>query len=259
MYIEERLEFIESLAPLAPLPTLITRSFANLENEQGAVKHDESKPTASVMPDTINTFFPGISTEIIDDVNLCKLVMQNAASKKYPKEEQLSDWYKYYVDGLSKLGWVIQNKQLKDVTIKRIGLTMDQIAVEIVAGLLGPQAASTLAYVAQKALVEVKKGQRTIEIFNSNKDTGKTNKFEIAPVFLDASGQPNMVLNYVSMNAQESTRGILFWKSTSQSTSIKSGATRAYLDRKVFSRLSDSLYDKFTEAGKKYIIDLPDF
>ena len=84
MYIEERLEFIESLAPLAPLPTLITRSFANLENEQGAVKHDESKPTASVMPDTINTFFPGISTEIIDDVNLCKLVMQNAASKKYP-------------------------------------------------------------------------------------------------------------------------------------------------------------------------------
>lgn len=256
MYMEERLEFIESLAPL---PTLTTRSFANLENEQGAVPHDVNKPTASVMPDTVNTFFPGISTQIINDVNLCKLVMQNAATKKYPKDEQLSDWYKYYVDGLSKLGWVIHDKQLKDVTIKKIGLTMDQIAVEIVAGLLGTQVASTLAHVAQKALVEVKKGPRTMEIFNSNKDTGKTQKFQIAPVFLDVSGQPNMVLNYVSMDAQESTQGILFLKSTSQSTSIKSGATRAYLDRQVFSRLSDSLYDKYTEAGKKYIIDLPDF
>jgi hypothetical protein len=61
------------------------------------------------------------------------------------------------------------------------------------------------------------------------------------------------------LDARESSRGILFWKSTRQSTTIKSGAVRTYLDSKVFSRLSDSLYDKYTEAGKKYILDLPDF
>ena len=68
-----------------------------------------------------------------------------------------------------------------------------------------------------------------------------------------------MVLNCIAMDARESTRGILFWKSTKQSTTIKSGAVRTYLDTKVFSGLRESLYEKFSENGKKFIDDLPDF
>lgn len=256
MHIEERLQFIDSLAPL---PVMTTRSFANVPEQYSAQPHDINKPTASVMPDTIDAFLPGVSEQMIDDVNLCKLVMQNAADKLFPKEEQLFEWYKCYVDGLSKLGWVIQNKNMQEVRITKIGLTMDQVALEIVAGLIGPNPAGILANVAKKAIEEVKKSPKAIEIFDKNKKLGAQAKFDIAPVWMDNIGQANMILNCISLDARESTHGILFWKTTRQSTTIKSGAVRTYLNNKTFSGLRETLYKKYLKDAEKFIIDLPDF
>ncbi|EJN28730.1 hypothetical protein PMI35_02944 [Pseudomonas sp. GM78] len=255
MYIEERLEFIDSLAPLPILPT---RSFSDFQAQDVAPPHDPNKPTASVMPGTINAFFSDVSQQTISDVNLCKLVMQNAADKLYPNDNQLFEWYKYYVGGLSKLGWVIQAKNLQEVTIKRTGLTIDQVALEMAAGLIGANPAAILTNLAKKSLEEVQKNPRAIQIFEKNQKLGYQAKFDIAPVWVDNSGMPNMILNCISLDARESSRGILFWKSTKQSTAVKSGAVRTYLDSKVLYRLSDSLYDKFDQASKKSIENLPD-
>lgn len=257
MHMEERLEFIDSLE----LPKLSKRSsiltFA-APGDLPKVPHDPDNATASVAPDTINTFLPGVSEGIIADVNLCKLAMQNTASKKYPDDSQLFEWYKYYIDGLSKFGWVIQNKNLQEVTIRRTGLTMDEIALEITRGLIGDKAL-LLANIAKKAVEAVQNNPKAIEIFDYNKKLGQQAKFDIAPVWVDDSGQANMILNCISLDARESTRGILFWKSTSKSTSIKTGATRTYLDNRIFTGLRDRLYERYNAAANKFIEDLPDF
>jgi hypothetical protein len=256
MLLEQRLEFIDSLPTL---PVITQRSLFSPAEFSEKPEHDINKPTASAMPDTIDAFLPGVSQEIIDDVNLCKLVMQNAATKLFPADAQLFEWYRYYVDGLSKLGWVTQNRNIQEVTIKRVGLTMDQVALEVAAGLIGANAAQVLANVAKKAIEEVQKNPGAIQIFDRNTKLGTQAKFDIAPVWLDKNGQANMVLNCISLDARESTRGILFWKSTRQSTTIKTGAVRTYLDNKVFSGLRGDLYRKFSDSGKKFIEDLPDF
>jgi hypothetical protein len=256
MLLEQRLEFIDSLPALPIITQRSAPVFSTLSNKP---EHDIDKPTASVMPDTINAFLPGVSQEIIDDVNLCKLVMQNAATKLFPKDEQLFEWYRYYVDGLSKLGWVTQNRNIQEVTVKRVGLTMDQVALEVAAGLIGSNAAKILADVAKKAVEAVQKSPDAIKIFDRNSKLGTQAKFDIAPIWLDNGGQPNMVLNCISLDARESTRGILFWKSTRQSTTLKTGAVRTYLDTKTFSGLRGDLYRKFSESGKKFIDELPDF
>jgi len=256
MLFEQRLEFIDSLPTL---PTITQSSLLALPEFSEKPEHDINKPTASVMPNTIDAFLPGVSQAIIDDVNLCKLVMQNAATKKFPEDAQLSDWYRYYVDGLSKLGWVTQDKQIDEVTIRKVGLTMDQVALDMAAGLIGANAAQILAGVAKKAVEAVQKNPGAIKIFDNHKKLGTQAKFDIAPVWLDNSGQANMILNCISLDARESTRGILFWKSTRQSTTIKTGAVRTYLDTRIFSGLRETLYNKYTESGKKFIEDLPDF
>ncbi|WP_433738443.1 hypothetical protein [Pseudomonas putida] len=255
MLYEQRLEFIESL-PLLP-PTIIPRSFANLSKD--TPPHDINKPTASVMPDTINAFLPGVPQPIIDDVNLCKLVMQYAATKKYPEEKQLFEWYKEYITGLSNIGWVFQNKDIQETTIRRVGLTMDQVALEVTSSLLTPGAAVVLSKVAKQAVETVQKSPKAIEIFNRDFKLGAQAKFDIAPVWLDNHGQANMVLNCVSLDARESTRGILFWKSTRQSTSIKTGAVRMYLNNSTFSGIRAKLISRYTDAASKYIDNLPDF
>jgi hypothetical protein len=40
---------------------------------------------------------------------------------------------------------------------------------------------------------------------------------------------------------------------------MKTGAVRTYLDTKTFSGLRGDLYRKFSESGKKFIDELPDF
>jgi hypothetical protein len=257
MHFEQRLEFIDSLPSLL-IPTPRVAEFSNTPTQLTSnPDHDINKPTASVMPDTIDAFLPGVSQQSIDDVNLCKLVMQNAATKLYPEDSQLFEWYKYYVDGLSKLGWVTQNRNIQEVTIRKTALTMDQVALEIAAGLIGVNAATILANVAKQAVDAVQKNPAAIQIFDRNKKIGTQAKFDIAPVWVDKNGQPNMVLNCISLDVRESTRGILFWKSTTHSTTIKSGAVRNYLDTRVFSGLRDTLYGKYSESGKKLILDLP--
>lgn len=259
MHFEQRLEFIDSLPklPLTTTPRMQTFSTSSII-QSPSPEHDVDKPTASVMPDDINAFLPGATEENISDVNLCKLVMQNAATKLYPEDSQLFEWYKYYVNGLGRLGWVTQNWHLQEVTIKKTGLTMDQVAVELAAGLIGVNAAAVLAKVAEQAVSQTQKNPDAIRVFERNKTLGKQAKFDISPVWIDAHKQPNIILNCISLDARESSRGILFWKSTTRSTTVKTGAVRSYLDTKVFSGLREALYSKYFTNGKKYIIDLPD-
>jgi len=256
MLLEQRLEFIDSL-PSLPIQTL--RPAPVISGFSNKPEHDIDKPTASVMPDTIDAFLPGVSQEIIDDVNLCKLVMQNTATKRFPEDAQLFEWYRCYVDGMSKLGWVIQDKNMQETTIRKVGLTMDQVAFEVAAEAIGSNAAQVLANIAKKALEVVQNNPGAITIFETNKKLGAQAKFDIAPVWLDNSGQPNMLLNCISLDARESTKGILFWKSTKQSTTIKTGAVRANLDIKTFSQIRDALYKKYQAERLKFIENLPDF
>lgn len=252
MFLEERLEFIDSL-PSLPKESLRTFMY----EPASAPLHDINKPTASVLPGTIDAYFPGVPQNVIDDVDLCKLIMQNAASKKFPEDDRLFEWYKYYVEGLATLGWVIQNKHMQETTLRKIGLTMDMVALEVARGLIGKDAA-LLANIAKKAVETVQSSPKTIEIFDKENKLGKQAKFDIAPVWLDTAGSPNMILNCISLDARESTRGILFWKSTKQSTSVKTGAVRTYLNLKTFSLISDTLYAKYSANSKKFIDQLPD-
>lgn len=255
MLLEQRLEFIDSLPPLPSI--LQPRSFAAADKEN-IPAHDPAKPAASILPGTIDAYFTGISQQTIDDVDLCKLVMQNSANKKFPEDDQLFDWYLHYVNGLSNLGWVFQNRDIQERTINRIGLTMDAVALDIARSLIGKDAALALSLIAGKALEGVKEDQRMIELFSKGSDLGKHAKFDIAPVWLDNGGAPNMILNCISLDAQESKKGILFWKSTRQSTTVKTGAVRAALSLTTFAGHRQALREKYHAAAKQYISQLPD-
>lgn len=249
MFLEQRLEFVDSL-PTLPLITM-PRAFSGTSEDQPA--YDINKPNASALPGTIDVFMPGVSQQLIEDVNICKLIMQRDADRLYPNDTQLFEWYKHYVTGLSKLGWIIQAKDIQETTIRRVGLTMDQVALEVAKGLIGANSAQILANVGKQAVEAVQKNPRAIDIFNRNSKLGKQAKFDITPVWVDGNGQANMVLNCISLDARESTRGILFWKSTRQSTTIKTGAVRTYLDNRVFSGIRELLYKKFSKQAEQFI------
>lgn len=254
MLLEQQLEFIDSLVmPKTQKPYSI-KPFSSPADK---IPIDPDKNGASVSPDTINVYFAGVSQQNRDDVDACKLLMQNAATVKFPDDDQLIDWYKFYVNGLFQIGWAKTTFQMQDYTIKRTGLTMDAVALDVLKGLIGNKA-MLFSELAGKAVDMVKGDQKYIDLYERNVKVGKQAKFDIAPVWQDANGYATMILNCTSVDVRESSRGILWWKSTSQSTTVKSGAVQTYLTKR-FEPLRDAVYAKIEKNGLDFIAQLPDF
>jgi len=253
MHLEQRLEFLDLLPSVTAPDAPNIRSFAPAPT----VVIDPNKPSATVGEEMINLFLEGVSEQNRRDVTNCKQLVQNAATKLYDPEKELHQWYKYYTDTLTKLGWVTQAFQTKEQTIKRTGLTMDIVAAYVMQDFVGANAAK-LANLAAKGVDIVKNNEGLINIYNRKSNVGSETKFDMSPVWQTKEGFPMMILNCNSLDVRESSRGILWWKSTTQQTKIKTAAQAVYLNVDVYARLRQSVLDKISSTARDAIAELPD-
>ncbi|MNP83222.1 hypothetical protein D3C76_1821070 [compost metagenome] len=68
-----------------------------------------------------------------------------------------------------------------------------------------------------------------------------------------------MILSCTSVDVRESTRGILWWKSTTKSTAVKSQATPVYLNTQVYARVRNTVLGKLGTAAEDFIDSIPGF
>jgi hypothetical protein len=252
MHIEQRLEFLDSL------PTLAVPAKPSIRSFSAQTPIDPNKESATVGPEMMNLFTAGVSAQNRLDVNNSKLLVQNAATQLYDPIKELYQWYKYYVDTLAKLGWVTQASQVKEQTIKRSGLTMDIVAAYALQGLIGANAPKLLES-ASKAVDGVKNNQGLIDIYNRKANIGSDAKFDMSPAWQTKEGYPMMVLNCNTLNVRESSRGILFWKSTSQETRIKTAAQAVYLNLGVYDQVRNGVLKKLGRAAEDALEDIPGY
>lgn len=252
MHIEDRLEFLDTL-PALPASNKLTPRSATF-----SAPIDPNKESGTVGPEMMNIYMPGVSEQNRKDVDNCKLLVQNAASQLYDPIKQLHEWYKYYTESLAKLGWITQAAQVKNVTIRKTALTMDAVAFEILQGLVGANAPQLLALTG-KAVEGVKNDQGLIGIYNRGAKIGYEAKFDMSPVWQTREGSPMMVLNCTSVDVRESKRGILWWKSTTQSTAVKSAASAVYLNVDVYDQVRASVLRKLGQAAEDFLDDIPGF
>jgi hypothetical protein len=256
MHIQQRLEFLDSL-PTLPVPA--KSSIRPLSTETPTLPPiDPNKESGTVGPEMMNIYMAGVSVQNRKDVDNCKLLVQNAATQLYDPIKELHQWYKYYIDTLSKLGWITQAFQVKDQTIKRSGLTMDIVAAHVVQGLVGANAPKLLELLF-KAVEGVKNDQGLVDIYNRKSNVGSDAKFDASPIWQTNEGSPMMILNCNTLNVKESSRGILFWKSTSQETQIKTAAQAVYLNLEVYSQVRDGVLKKLGKAAEDALGGIPGY
>lgn len=135
---------------------------------------------------------------------------------------------------------------------------MDAVAIEILQGLVGANAPRLLALTG-KAVDGVKNDQGLISIYNRDAKVGYEAKFDMSPVWQTREGSPMMVLNCTSVDVRESKRGILWWKSTTQSTAIKSAASAVYLNTNFYDGVRASVLRKLGQAAEDYLDSIPGF
>ena len=253
MHIEQQLEFMESLPSLPQIKT--PRAFSAQPDN---LPIDPSKESGTVGPDMMNVFVPGVSLQNRDDVDNCKLLMQNAASQKYDIKKELEQWYNFYVEGLRNLGWTYSKISIQNKIIQRTGLTMDAVAFDILQSLVGANA-PRLAQLTGKAVEGVKGDDGLIRIYDRNAAKGYQADFDISPVWQTREGAPMMILSFISVDVRESSRGILWWKSTTKSTAVKSMATPVYLNTQVYGRVRNKVLEKLGNAADEFLDNIPGF
>ncbi|NWL23656.1 hypothetical protein [Pseudomonas umsongensis] len=251
MHIEQRLEFLDSLPSLPTISTPSIRAFAP------ELPIDPSKASGTVGKEMVNLFMEGVSIQNRKDVNNCKQLVQNAATKLYDPQKELFQWYKYYVDTMQKLGWVIQSSQIKEQTIKRSGLTMDTVALYVMQGFVGANI-TKLAELAGKGVANIKNSDGLVDIYNSTANVGSDAKFDMSPIWETKEGYPMMILNCNSLNVSESSRGILWWKSTTQETKIKTAAQAVYLNVETYGAIRQGVLDKISKNARDALAEIPD-
>jgi hypothetical protein len=256
MHIEQRLELLDSLPALVVPVKPSIRPFAT--GTQIAPPIDPNKESGTAGPEMMNIYMAGVSVQNRKDVDNCKLLVQNAATQLYDPIKDLHQWYKYYIDTLSKLGWITQAFQVKDQTIKRSGLTMDIVAAHVLQGLVGANAPKLLELIS-KAVDGVKNDQGMIDIYNRKANVGSDAKFDMSPVWQTNEGSPMMILNCNTLNVRESSRGILFWKSTSQETRIQTAAQAVYLNVDVYDQVREAVLKKLGKAAEDALGEIPGF
>jgi hypothetical protein len=252
MQLEERLIFIDNL------PALPTPAHKAIRSFSADVPIDPTKESGYVGPGMMNLFVPGVSVQNQEDVNNCKLLMQNAASQQYDKVKELHQWYKFYTEGLHKLGWTINKIHDQNKVIEKTGLTMDAVAFDILQSLVGANAPQ-LAALAGKAVLGVKNDEGLVEIYNRNASKGYEATFDISPAWQTPEGLPMMILSCSSVDVRESNRGILWWKSTTKSTKVISQATPVFLNTQIYSRIRDGVIDKLGNAATDFLKGIPGF
>ena len=67
-----------------------------------------------------------------------------------------------------------------------------------------------------------------------------------------------MILNCNSLDVSESSRGILFWKSTSQQTKIQTAAQAMYLNLDVYAGIRQLVLQKIGDTARNALADIPD-
>ena len=83
MHIEERLEFVDSLPAL---PAVIKPRAFSLNTPDTPI--DPDKESGTVGPEMMNIYMPGVSEQNREDVDNCKLLVQNAAIHKAQSENK---------------------------------------------------------------------------------------------------------------------------------------------------------------------------
>ncbi|AFY17706.1 hypothetical protein [Pseudomonas sp. UW4] len=258
MHIEQQLEFLDSLPALPARRAAYTQTLPTIQSVSDELPIDPNKESGTVGPDMMNIYVPGVSVQNREDVDNCKLLMQNAASQKYDMIKELHQWYNFYTEGLRNLGWTINKIYDQNIIIERTGLTMDAVAFDVLQKLVGVNA-PRLAELAGKAVEGVKGEDGLIQIYNRNAQKGSQAVFDISPVWQTREGSPMMILSCTSVDVRESTRGILWWKSTTKSTTVKSQATPVYLNTQVYSKVRNKVLEKLGNAAEAYLDGIPGF
>ena len=258
--VDDRIDFIADLDVPVVNPSMSLRSLPlkmqpltmqPLNADKGNLE------SAVVIGNNVLSFVAGLDPQLKQDVKDSVLLAQLAAAKKYPnKDTHHVERYHLFSDVMTACGWTTTNDSIHKVTDLQQKFTMDQVALEIIASVVGPnKAILEIVGIVFGALAKTPKALSLFENAAKGIDSGN---FQILPCFPTVDDEVIMIKTGMQFSSAKRVSKVLFWEWSSNEVNLYAAASSVTLNRKLYAGLRDKVAEKLgtSAMGKVENIDI---
>jgi hypothetical protein len=239
-------KFVSQLE-LAPVEIAMDRDLT----VSGLQEMTDNEEEAYVNQKSLVSFVSSVSGQNRKDVLNSTLLAQRAADKKYPDPADVRKWYDMYIDVLTQIGWVVEEKNFADFDSSNAIFEMENVVIDILATLVGQNYIAIIKSTLD-AVKSLSEGDGRIKIFESNSHNFKKGNFQIGLVN-ETNGAVSMNLGAFMLESQDGIKKILFFKSGKDKSALSYYSIRCTLNDDMYSLVRKDILKKLGPATSAFI------
>jgi hypothetical protein len=206
----------------------------------------------------IIAFADNVSPENRDAVMLGVEFAETVASKKVDIDVDPITYLKEYAEAFRHAGWTMAagGSEYVHEETKNKSMTMDNLVMEILGSVAGPNAAAVLQLM-DLVLQKLQNDAPLTQLFEKNAKRSKKTSFRMIPCLQSSGGAPLTFLLAMDIEGSTQSGGALFWKWNVSSLSIERLAKGVQFTRSAFDRNEQAIKDYLGNDAKSYFSNLP--
>lgn len=193
------------------------------------------------------SFASGISGQRQEDVLNSLLLAQRVATKAFPDDDQIMDWYRKYFDVLDRIGWIFENRDFSTFETKTSLFHIEKAILEI----LGTALSQNQLAVIMKTVDAFKAlggDDKRFIAFEKNTHTLYRGCFQLG-VAAEENSTLSVSASAFALFTEKKISQILFFSSQKEVTEFKFCASKATLNDGVFKDARETIREKLGDVS----------
>jgi len=219
---------------------------------------DNSKGTAQVNDGALVSCTSTLNPQQTDDVQNSVLLAQLAANVKYDRTTDTENWYNFFQNVLSNVGWVIQKMDFKVYKAQTEEFSCPQFVMDILAGLVSGWA--SVVEIKQlvssaMAVLNSPKGANAGSLYGKRSGSSKGANFQILTCD-SVKGQVTTAFIGSHISGTKDSHDYFFVTYESASLKVYYNSQVMTLDEDVYSQVRSAVVKKLGNNAKIYVENL---
>lgn len=244
--IEESHAFIQSLELPEP------QTYKNMPVELRLSEEDEE--AGYVDAGSLVSFVAGVSPQSQSDALNSTLLAQLAANKKFDRETQTEDWYKFYHTVLENVGWVVQAFDFTKFNASGSTFTVNAVIADVLEAIATKDDKAVIDSTI-KAVKALDDGDGRLVLWDDNSTKLDKGNFQISSCN-ESDGVLVMKIGAFHFKTDKRVTGVLWFTFSSSSTSMYKGGQVMTLDLDVYSKVRETIIEKLGSRAQDFVGNL---
>jgi predicted DCC family thiol-disulfide oxidoreductase YuxK len=215
----------------------------------------DGQSSAYINAGSVVSFVSGVSSRSQTDVLNTTLLAQLAANKKFDRETDTVNWYKFYRSVLENVGWVLQDFDFTEYSAEGRAFEMDQAVLTILAAVAAQNEFLVIKAAIEAAKRLADKNDGRIALFDAASSRGTKGAFQLG-VATESNSVVAMKLGAFYFSTSTAITKVLWFKFSSNQSSLYQSSQSVTLDSGVYANVRSNVEQKLGDRTKQFLASL---